>query len=163
MIYKQVNVTDFSLTSFSFFAEEILVVVCLVLLPAGVGESLLAAPLLPIVVTAAPEASVAATSSEVGAFSDVCLDSVDLSGADLNEALVRVLKAAAAASVSVVTLLGVLLPLLVAVLLGPDLTGVLLSLSLVILSAEVSLEEGVVLLEEFDLAGVVCVFAFPGT
>lgn len=153
-------------------------VVCLVLLPAGGGKSLLAAPLL-LVVATAPEVSVAATSSEAKVFSDVCLDSVDLSGADLSEALVRVLEAAAV-SVSVVTLLGVPLPaagllsdFLGAVLLGVDLVGVLLSLSFVVLTAEVSSDEGVVLLEEFNLAGVVlleevlagvvCVFAFPGT
>lgn len=134
--------------------------------------------------------SVVVTSSEVEDFSDVCLDSVAFSEADLKEALEGVL-AAVAVSVSVVTLLGVLLPaagllsdFVGAVLLEADLVGVLLSLSFVVLSAEVSLEgvvllekvdlagvvlleevglAGVVLAEEVDLTGVVCVLVFAGT
>lgn len=144
------------LTSFLFSAEVALVVFSL--LP------LLAAALLLLVFATVSAASAALLSFEVEACSEVSLESAVFSGADLNEALVGVLATVAAAvSFLLATLLGVLLPAVGllsgfagADLLGDDLVGVLLSLSFVVLEAEVGLE-GVILLAEAGLVGVVCV------
>lgn len=110
-----------------------------------------------LVVAVVSEVSAAVTSFEVEAFSEVCLDSVVFSAADLNEALVGILAAAAAVSVLLAALLGGLLPaagllsgLTGSVLPGLEVVGVLLTLSFVVLGSEVGLAGGVSVLAFAD-------------
>lgn len=103
------------------------------------ADELLTAALLLLVVAAVSATSAEVTSFEVEACSEVCLESVVFSGADLREALVGILAAAAAAATGLfLPVAGLLSGCAGADLLEVDLVGVFLS-SFVVLAAEVCL------------------------